>query len=268
MPITRRNAIISGMATLFNYKALGQSVITGRYRKPAAGSSSPVTVSAWPMDEGSGLTLNDVSGNANTALINTSAALAWTPNIIKSGVTSPDWNAGAGYALAGNASLTNFDGTAPFSVGAWIDSTAAAPQCIVGTLNPASSYLGWEVGLDASGGRAYAQVYINNTPGSNWIAVASTSSPVDGAVHYLAVTYDGSKHAAGVTIYVDGVATTTNITGDNLSSSAASGFAARLCERADGTDGYFSGIGYVQIVTGEWTAAQVATNFAAGPGIY
>ena len=46
------------------------------------------------------------------------------------------------------------------------------------------------------------------------------TTPADGAAHMIGVTYDGSSTAAGVKIYVDGVAdTSTTIKIDNLNAS-------------------------------------------------
>ena len=119
------------------------------------GGLNPNLVSAWGMAEGSGLTLHDSStGGTNTATINAGASVVWTLNSLKTGVTSPVWQA-SGFASATSTTLDNFDGTTPFSVSCWFNSAAATAQAIMGNVDAlAGTFKGWEMGLHQTGAEA------------------------------------------------------------------------------------------------------------------
>jgi hypothetical protein len=61
------------------------------------------------------------------------------------------------------------------------------------------------------------------------------------------LTYDGSKMAAGVAIYFDGVAVATSVVVDTLTSSTASGLPVRFGMRNDSSDPLFGPMAFVRI---------------------
>lgn len=248
----------------------GQFTIPQRTGATAAGSSpfNPCLISAWPMNEGSGLTLNDVSGNSNTATISAGAAVTWTANAIKSGVTSPSWNA-AGFALASSTSLTNFTGTTPFSLSAWEDTNSSGNQTVMGTLNTSSNFQGWEMLLGLSGSAYFINFdLISNNGSGNLIDVRTTATYSPNALHYVVITYDGSQSATGVKIYIDGTAVATTTLNNGLTATAVSGQALVFGSRYGGSLKLSGPMGYAEIYNCALTSTQVSTYNAAGPGIY
>lgn len=225
---------------------------------------NPCLISAWPMNEGSGLTLHDTStGGTNTATINTGASVTWQSNAGLPG-TTPKWN-GSGYGLATSTTLTNFDGTTPFSVAVWVNITSIVQNSFAGTLNAsAGTFKGWEL-QSAPDGRVYFFL-VNNFP-SNSIEVFGNALPT-GTLHYVVATYDGSRTAAGVKLYIDGglgILTTVN---NSLSLSTANGLPARFGARNDGTAELTGAMAFAEVYNCALTSTQIATYAAAGPGIY
>lgn len=229
-----------------------------------SGASGPVVLSAWPMNEGSGLTLNDSAGS-NTATISGASAIVWQANAGFPG-TTPTWQ-GLGNALATSTSLTNFDGTTPFTVSAWFGIGGPGAGTLFGTCNALSgTFQGWELNSGAGGTVAFI---LANTITTNWILKLGLLTATPGAANYAVVTYDGSKTAAGVKIYLNGVLDSGATVGaDNLTGSTANGLPVRFAARNDATSEYLGAEAFCEVYSGVLSGATIAANFALGPGIH
>jgi hypothetical protein len=248
-----------------------QIINTGGNRKifpPAAPPLNSCLVSAWAMNEGTGLTLHDSStGGTNTAAINTGASVTWTANSIKSGVTSPVWN-GSGDAIASSTTLTNFDGTTPFSISIWINPSNNSDATYIGTLNaPGNVYQGWELGLNFGINPVF--YLINSYVGNNYLQVTGNSFSINpGNLYYVVVTYDGSRTASGVKIYVNGSVSNSYVDNDSLSASTANGLPVRFAARNDGSNEFSGGLAYAEVYNCVLSPSTVSTYNSQGPGIY
>lgn len=251
---------------------LGQAIASGGHRKIFA-SSACTANSFWQMTEGTGLTLNDISGNSNTATINTGASVAWTANDLVSGKTTPVWQ-GTGFALATSTTLNNFDGAHPLSIVSWFKTSNNAEQALMGNLNATGgTFQGWEMNLGFTGTFLIPQFFLINTYPSNAIAVNSSATISLGSVHMLAMTYDPTvsgggcttKCAAGVSIYLDGVLQTPVVTQDSLTGSAASGLPTRFGARNDGSDEFAGGDAFAGTYPCILTSTQITACNVAGP---
>lgn len=198
------------------------------------GSSGPIynacLVYGWPVNEGSGRTLHDVSVNANNATIAT-VSPTWGSN---AGFPGSSWTVGSGGAGAANNTHANFDGTTPFSLAAWANVTSTSSnEIILSTLSNAGTYNGYEMSTEVvSAGKL--EFYLSNSTSNRIIVTGSTTIAATG-VHYLVATYDGSKNASGVKLYVDGAAETNNISQNNLTGTTTTASTPVLGERpADG----------------------------------
>ncbi|MBL1279261.1 MAG: HYR domain-containing protein [Fluviicola sp.] len=111
----------------------------------------------------------------------------------------------------------DFDNTDAFTIEAWINSNTGGVQSIVSKLDINTlSHRGYEMWLNGNN----LQFYLINTWPANSINVATNTNPItSGAWHHVAVTYDGSSNANGVTIYIDGVAQAVTIGNNTLSAS-------------------------------------------------
>lgn len=238
---------------------------------------NPCLVSAWPMNEGSGTTFNDTAGT-NNATVNNIANITWQHNVVGGGLytsfpgLTPKWN-GSGVANTTSTTVNNFDGSTPFSVSMWMSYPgAAADQAIMTNINPSSPFTGWFflkhwTGVALIGRLGFS--LINNSV-SNAIGVTQSTNLTDNDIHYVVATYDGSKTAAGVVLYVDGASVATTVTANTLTGSSASSVptsigaistgASPAANNAVTADG--------EIYNCVLTPTQIATYYAAGPGIY
>lgn len=240
--------------------------IGGGVNNPSGGGPVVTGISAWPMNEGSGLVLNDVSSNANTANINTGASVVWTANSIKSGVTSPVWQ-GTGFALATSTSLTNFDGTTPFTLSIWFVWQGITAATLIGTLDAAGgTFRGWELAIEPTG--SVAELFVINTYPINALQVQGAFTPVAGTLYNIVATYDGSQIPSAVKIYAQGISQTTAATVNTLTATSANGLPVRFAARNNGAAPAAFPMAYAEIWNSVLSAGTIAANFAAGPGVY
>jgi len=97
-----------------------------------------------------------------------------------------------------------FSRTTPFSVEAWVKTSAASEQSIISKLDCGCSAgcPGWAFEFTSSGALQF--LLISNIS-SNWMGVAtSTTGYNDNNWKHVVVTYDGSSNTSGVTFYVNG----------------------------------------------------------------
>lgn len=94
----------------------------------------------------------------------------------------------------------NFDGSHGFSYGAWIKPRGAGSGAPIARMNNANSFRGYD--LHVSGG--IIEPHIISTWPADAIKVRSKQKLKPDTWQHVFVTYDGSKKAAGVKIYVDG----------------------------------------------------------------
>lgn len=223
---------------------------------------NPCLISAWPMNEGSGLTLNDTApGGTNTATLSGAGAVTWQSNPGLPG-TTPLWS-GTGNASSASTTLTNFTGTTPFSVSIWSNENTTA--AFLSTLDTANNFKGWEI---ATSGSFFTLFLVNNYP-SNAIEVHPSAGEAGSGIKYHVATYDGSQTAAGVHMYVNGVEYVGYTALHNsLSSSIANGLTVRFAARKDGSLELSQPMAFAEIYNCVLTPTQIATYNAAGPGIY
>ncbi len=105
---------------------------------------------------------------------------------------------------AGTVSVPNvgdFDGGEAFSYGAWVQvPNRGQSAAVLAKMDVANGHRGWDLWLDND--RVSAHI-ISDWPTDAIKVTTKTTVNVNGW-HHLFVTYDGSKAAAGVKIYIDG----------------------------------------------------------------
>jgi hypothetical protein len=163
------------------------------------------------MTEGSGATLDDISGNGRDGTIvgpvwDTDANPLYTPFLDADGINDYVTFGDCGGFGRTQAWTTHFKiKTAPgYSFGG----------VIVGRCN-ASYYVGWYQGLDNNG-----KVYMVMQNGGNYIQVHGSTSVNDGNWHDVTVRHSGSGVASGISMWVDGVAESMTIDSDTLGSNS------------------------------------------------
>ena len=129
---------------------------------------------------------------------------------------------------AGN--VLQYGGNQAWSVGSEIAVAAPAPgvsanlpgggaELVFGDTNGAP-YTGYELWIDDAGDLRVR--IMSSFLGGSYIDVAGNTDVADGKMHFIGASYDGSGTAAGVTLYVDGVADKGTVLSDTLAGSAVS----------------------------------------------
>lgn len=151
----------------------------------------------WRMEEGSGTTVADSSGNGHVLTLAASPnSPAWsseTPSTTFTNTGSLAFDGIDDYADAGD--VPDFDFTAGFTVEAWVKASStqnSSDSAIVSKISELSfGYQGWMLWSTAGG----LVGYINGQG-----RVSATTSILDNSWHHVAMTWDGTT----VRIYVDG----------------------------------------------------------------
>ena len=97
---------------------------------------------------------------------------------------------------------TSDTGADPLSLSLWFKTTDSSTQVLVGKQNPNFAFEGYSIAI-VSVNKIYFN--IGSYTGNKYIQLrsATISSISDGNWHHLVVTYDGSRAASGVNIYLD-----------------------------------------------------------------
>ena len=172
----------------------------------------------WKLDETSGTSTADATGNGNTGTLTPNATGVWVAGQVNN---AANLNGTTQYVDIANPGNFNFERTNAFTLSAWINrsSTTTEDEIIAktGAAAPNVSYTFFmdpnrASSLCASGDPsdvctsdclvADLQGTVTN---SRICVVASTTTATTGYWHHVVMTYDGSQLAAGVHVYVDGV---------------------------------------------------------------
>ena len=258
---------------------MNPALIQQQITKAGGGGGNPTPLGRWKMNEGTGFTLLDSSGNGN--------------NLGQYGITNPaltGWSATPSFGFSAPYSIFNsggatlyplvtatttefsFTGTQPFSVSLWmyINGGGAGPEyTIVGNLEQSPNYTGWEIYLDTAGGNLLFAQYSNYTT-SNGLTVQIPATLITrNVIHHLVCTYDGSRTPSGVTFYLNGVVQATTTGTNALTGSTASTSPLCLAARIDGSSTFGQDqegiLQDLQIFSSAITQAQVTAIFTAGP---
>lgn len=102
----------------------------------------------------------------------------------------------------------NFSNTTPFSIGLWVNYlgiNAGATNTLIGRLDTANNFKGWELCSQASNSGSFFQIFLISTFPSNAIQQEINFSPSLNTWYHVFFTYDGTSLASGVKGYVNGV---------------------------------------------------------------
>ena len=217
----------------------------------------------YKLDEsGAGGTAADSSGNsfdasnaAGTGTGSTTGGAKWHPLARDyDGTTSEFTN-------KSNEAAFNFDGSAAFSFGGWV-LVDVGGSCF-SHMDGAAGFIGYDVFMNSSNGTI--DVNLINTISTNQINVqAPASSFTVGTWIHVFVTYDGSKNASGVTLYLDGVEASLTTQVDNLTGTLATTADFMIGGRDNGASSTVNMNGRlndVVVADVEYTAAEVLELF-------
>lgn len=213
----------------------------------------------WPMQEGSGApTLLD---HAGTAPLTVGTQPTWLTGYVGSSA-SPWWNSGASAQAASVVSDLNYSGSTPFTVNFWMSIVATANQTICGNTSNSQSDQGWNIGLNAT-----PSVVFSITGATGLLSVTAGAGLNVTNPYMVTVTYDGSKSASGVNIYVGGVLQTPTVNSNTLTVGATTTQPFLVAARSDGTAGAYDFICFMKTYSYVISGTELAALVTYGPNV-
>jgi hypothetical protein len=243
-----------------------QNIITGKHRGgsgPSCSSVTPVSgaIDCWPITEGSGVTINTLSGSGNNITIGAPANFTWATGSGFPGNVG-QWGGAAANAIAASSTLENFASTQAFSVSVWEQTgEAGATKAFVTNDNGTT---GWFVGTLFNSGQWFTLILQGST--ANMIVQGSSNAQtVCTSACNVIYTTDGSGTASGSRIYLNCVAETLTIDADPIGGSMQSGVPVALKQEPAGATISSGLMGTVAIWPFALTPTQACAVTAAGP---
>jgi hypothetical protein len=196
--------------------------------------------------------LGDASGPTIAAAVGSALTAVGSPTFGAAGLLTGDADTAISFVSASSQSANGSDsglptGNAAWSLEAWIKSTSAAEQCIVG--------YGTQTGAtDVCMGILSGALTFD----ANSFFHSFGGSIADGARHHCVLTWDGTTMLA----YIDGAQVGTGYTPGTFSLTLAGANGARLAARSGN---FFNGtIDEVAIYSAKLTPTQISAHYAAG----
>jgi len=158
----------------------------------------PSLMAWWRLDEGTGRTAGDASGNGNDGTFVGNPT--WVPGQIGGAL---EFDGGGAYVDCGDGDSINITG--PLTLSVWAKSNVAgeggANVAIACRADDGSSWA-WQLRYNAPGGGNYMGFQFNATPGgSTWVSVGEALTP--NQWYHIAAIFDGAE----VKCYLNGVET-------------------------------------------------------------
>ncbi len=167
--------------------------------------ASPVGLAAhFPLDETEG-----------TAIANT--AVPAQGGTLQGGLRSTEGRLGKALEFDGTqfvaaSEVGRLESDQPCTLAAWVYPTSSEASTVLSRIDEGNAYRGYDVILE--GGKV-ASHFVHHWPDRAFKVITKQPLALN-AWHHIAVTYDGSRRAAGMRIYVDGRPQELDVTTDNL----------------------------------------------------
>ena len=156
------------------------------------------------------------------------------------------------------------DGTQAQSVSFFVKLNTLNSQALVVKMNNSIPYNGWGVGLYLN---KIHYGFFNSVP-SIMAQTENNQVLTTGVWYHVVATYDGSKNASGIKVYIDGSLGTQNIRSNSLGSNSSSsiGIKTTISSRNGGTIPINGLIDEVGIWNRELTPTEVTELYNSGSG--
>ena len=222
------------------------------YCIPGDTSTCTGPVGEWKFEEGTGTTVNDISGNANTGTWNGTGS-HWAPGKIGGG---GQFDGSSDFVNVGDSN--DFDGD--FTLEAWFKpTTLSGSQTIVGKGDDSTNNQ-YKIQLDS----ASLSVYFGGA-GSGWSGYSPyTLSASDlNKWHFVAVSVDyNASNEPSFDFYLDGVKNSSSMTAKNVSGTAS--FTIGKIASASNPNYFKGGIDQVRFYRYARSLAQIAWDYNRG----
>ncbi len=174
------------------------------------------------LSEGSGKPIT-MTVDGEEVSIDATSGVAWGPGH----VADQCFKSKAGEALE-IAEAGDFDADQPYTAAAWVKLTKGGLYgAVVARMQDENGYRGWDLWIE--NGRVGA--HLINSWDKDAMKVLANSTIKPGEWKHLMVTYDGSKKAEGLKIYIDGVMQPTQIMTDQLKSTTRTKVPFKIAQR-------------------------------------
>ncbi len=208
-------------------------------------------VGYWDLDENTGTTANDNSGNGNSGTFS-AAAPTWVAGVSCKSGNCLSFNGASNYVTAGNGSSLNVGSS--FSLSAWIKTSSTALAYIIAKRNTdLDASIAYNLNIAATSG--FGQFYVSN--GTTNVSVSGTSNLADGTFHHLVGVFESGVAAR---IYIDGSlqnSAATTITSVNVNAAPFT-----MAVKSDLASGFLSGsIDEVRVYSRALSASEVTTLY-------
>ena len=176
--------------------------------------STPSTpVGYWPLDEGSGTTTADLSGNNNTGTL---TGASWTTGKLNGALS---FNGTSNYVTMGNPTALQF-GTNSFTIMNWFKTATGTARRMISNGHLNFTDPGYFIGVGPSGGCAGCiGGGVGGPNQASSLSFATTASFIDNTWHQEAMVINQTAHTAQ--IYIDGVAQTVSTEASTCTSATA-----------------------------------------------
>lgn len=153
----------------------------------------------WKLNEGSGTSTADATGNGNTGTLTNGPTWGTGPNSTGDVV----FDGSNDYIAIANEANFDFDRTAAFSISAWIkwNATGSGSQYFFSKAATSGNEEGILFGVDYDNARLRS--FLVNSSGSAIGCATANSSLSSGSWHHCVLTYDGSSDGTHIKIYID-----------------------------------------------------------------
>lgn len=165
---------------------------------------------------------------------------------------------GSTHLIAGN--VADFDGTKPFAISVWVYPEGDGSMAILSKMDEGNAHRGYDLLLE--GGKVVTHL-LHRWP-DNGLKVSAKETLQKEKWQHVALTYDGSRKATGIRIYIGGQPATLDIHNDSLTETAATDkpFHIGLRQRSLPFRGRLDDL---QIVSGNLQLSQVQELMAGKP---
>ncbi len=223
------------------------------YCVPGDTTSCSAPVAEWKMDENTGTTAQDTSGNANTGTLTSSPN--WATGKFSSAV---HFNGTSQYITAAHSS--SLTPTGDYTIGAWVKTSSSnSEQEVVSKFDASGSFPGYllSVGNAIGGNTGKVCLWVGDSS-SGWVCGSTLVN--DGAWHYILAQLSGTT----VHIYVDGVLDASATRSPSRSNTQALRIGSRY-DTGSFPNAWFAGlIDQVRIYNYARTPAQIAWEYNRG----
>lgn len=202
------------------------------------------------LGEGQGTTAKfQINGQPRDVTL--SDKITWKPG--NAGSQAIEVTGGAATELA---DVGDFESDQSFSFAAWINLKPNDSQgAIASRMDRANGYRGWDFWVQ---GRRIGTHIINSWSGDA-LKVVSKAQVKGNEWTHVAVTYNGSKSAAGVKVYINGVVQETNVEADTLKSTIKTNVPFKIGQRNDSEAIAGLGLQDLRLYQRELSAGEVAS---------